>query len=245
MAKNKPSLAFLEALTQEKRRRGEEGPGGGFKTPEWFFNNPNAPQPSGTPAPPQPVRRPEPPGKKTFGLTRSQLIMAGVIAVLLLVVAYLAGRGQSAPRLTEPTEVVKQGPAVPSVMDVDSSPSIPPAAPELPMAQTPVAPAPSVPAGLSAAPESRIVGMNYVIIQSYPNESDAIEVAALLNRSGIGCTVERNHPFAPRWFVVIGTRAFARTSTPEYREYVRSLEQISARIPSRFRRFEPIAYRWR
>jgi hypothetical protein len=47
MAKNKPNVAFLEALQQEKKRRGVENKAGvGFRTPEWFFNHPQSANPT-------------------------------------------------------------------------------------------------------------------------------------------------------------------------------------------------------
>jgi hypothetical protein len=87
--------------------------------------------------------------------------------------------------------------------------------------------------------------MNYLIVQSYPSEKDAQDVVNLLRQAGIGCTVERNHPFAPKWFVVAGTAGFAKTSTADYRDYLAKLKQVSDKIPSKFRKFEPHPYLWR
>lgn len=241
MAKNKPSLAFLEALQHEKKKRGEPAkPGGSFKTPEWFFNQSKDSGPAnsiglgiGTM------------NSRRFRLKPAYVAAAAVVLALIAGAAYWAGKSH-APKTSEPTEVIKGRPAQPGVMDPLTGPQ---GAGDSP-APSPVIPAAS--AGTSAGPEqpaggTRTIGMNYVIVQSYKDEKTASEACEALRKAGIDCTIERKLPYAPTWFVVVGTTPFVKANTPDYRDYVKRIEVVSERFAgtSKWKRFEPNAYKWK
>ncbi|MDB5329023.1 MAG: hypothetical protein JWP03_174 [Phycisphaerales bacterium] len=106
-------------------------------------------------------------------------------------------------------------------------------------------PKPPAPEGQS----QRVIGLNYVIAQSYPDVKSATEARDFLVKSGIGCTVVQG----PRdfthenWFSVVGTRGFDHIHTPECEAYVKSIEKSNDRFAagSKFKRFEPHLYRWK
>ena len=222
MAKGKPTRAFLEALQKERQKTtppDKPGAGGskGFSTPPWFFNQPgdNAPKP-GAPhvgpltTHPQPSRMP-------FRFTIFHLAMVGAALLVVVIAAYLLGKKQAPPQYSPvTTEQVRKAPANPAVMNVPG-----PATAEA-VATTP--PNEVRPSGPVADGSNRIVGMNYVIIQSYPDEKRATDARDALVKGGIDCTVVKNHPFAPKWYSVIGTRGFSRTNTQEYQDYIRKLD---------------------
>ena len=109
---------------------------------------------------------------------------------------------------------------------------------------------PKAPNTLIVSDEHRVVGLQYIIIQSYPNEEKALAESAMqtLNQHGVLCTVERGLPYAPSWYCVVGITGFARTKdVPEYDAYVARIQQISDQFAgtSKFKKFEPKPFRWR
>jgi hypothetical protein len=108
----------------------------------------------------------------------------------------------------------------------------------------------NTPVQLEGKTVAREVGKNYVIIQSYLEKKTADEAADALKKAGIDCTVERNVPYNPKAFVVMGTTGFVRISTPEYKAYTNKIVAVSekfANVPGsrKWRKFEPGAYMWR
>jgi hypothetical protein len=109
---------------------------------------------------------------------------------------------------------------------------------------------PKPPVTLMVSDENRAVGLQYIIIQSYPEEEKALAEAAMqtLNQHGVLCTVERGLPYAPSWYCVVGITGFARTKeVPEYDAYVARVQKISDQFAgtSKFKKFEPKPFRWR
>ncbi|MEA2711095.1 MAG: hypothetical protein QOF78_3696 [Phycisphaerales bacterium] len=109
---------------------------------------------------------------------------------------------------------------------------------------------PRIPETLSVSDENRTAGMQYVIIQSYPEEERELAEAAkqMLNQHGVLCTVVRGLPYAPTWYSVVGITGFARVKdVPEYDAYVARVQQISDQFAgtSKFKKFEPKPFRWR
>ncbi len=253
MAKGKPTRAFLEALKQDKKRRGDDQPGGGFKTPEWFFKN-QAQQATTTPAAeppagPMPIRpRGAYPYKWTHGAAA-----AGVVLVLVSI-AYLAGRNQNTPELSPPTEQLRMAAPQGGVLEpvdrttVATTPPAPIPAQPVRNVQTVPPVAPETPAAAAPGKVERVVGLNYVVVQSYKDEKLAQEAAAAMRAAGLGCTVEHGLPgYSSSWYVVVGTEGFARPSTPEYHAYVRKVQEIGEKFAgsSKWKRFDPNPYRWR
>lgn len=186
---------------------------------------------------------------------------AAVIAFALLVLialAYLTGRHSSQhplPLLAErTTEQIRQGKPDRSVLDVTSSnlsTAIPPAA-----AKPSAKPQTWNDSRLNATyktedDEPRQIGLNYVIIQTYPNEKNAQAARDLLRKNGINCTVE---PPPPGWwrsrtkvYSVIGTTGFDRIHCPEFERYIASIMKVSKQFAGhvRYNRFNPSPYLWR
>lgn len=98
---------------------------------------------------------------------------------------------------------------------------------------------------------ARVGGVNYVIVQSYPDEMTAQSVADLLTSRGIPATVEKN---LPRWsrpgatlYSVVGLDAFERMSNnPQYARYVDRIRKLSDDEFNKGlnKRLDPHAYRW-
>ena len=93
----------------------------------------------------------------------------------------------------------------------------------------------------------RQVDLNYVVIQSYPNEAMANEARELLKRSNVGTTVERGlRGWGPTWYSVVSTKGFAQRSSPECRAYMDQIKAISNQHMKQrsFKAFEPTLYKW-
>jgi hypothetical protein len=96
----------------------------------------------------------------------------------------------------------------------------------------------------------RIIGYNYVIMQSYPDEKDAQEAVAALADNGIVATVVPGPPgwAANTWYSVVGTTGFDKVrNSPEYDRYVRAAERVSNKYAGKvkFKQFSPRAYKWK
>ena len=97
----------------------------------------------------------------------------------------------------------------------------------------------------------RIKGLNYVIVQSYPDLKSATEAQKALEAEGIPCTVESGPAdwvANPEWRSVVGIHGFARLKdVPAYRRYVGAIEAVSKKFAgnSKFKKFEPMAYKWK
>ena len=118
------------------------------------------------------------------------------------------------------------------------------------------APPDIAPAPLIVHDIKRQVGLNYVVVQSYPSEKDATEARDLLLKNGIACTIEKP-PSALRlpdtWFSVVGTSGFEKISTREWENYVTSIAAVSSKFEatgkssgtSKFKKFQPLGVKWR
>ena len=109
---------------------------------------------------------------------------------------------------------------------------------------------PKPPTTYIVSDEHRMNGLQYVIIQSYPEEEKLLAESAMqtLNQQGVLCTVERGLPYAPSWYCVVGITGFARTKeVPEYDAYLARIQKISDQFAgtSKFKKFEPKPFRWR
>jgi hypothetical protein len=109
---------------------------------------------------------------------------------------------------------------------------------------------PAAPNVLMVSDANRAYGLQYVIVQSYPEEEKALAESAMatLNQAGVLCTVQRGLPYAPSWYCVVGLTGFSRTrGVPEYDAYINRIMQISNQFAgtSKFKKFEPKPFRWR
>ncbi len=188
---------------------------------------------------------------------------AAVIAFAILVLiglAYITGRhsGRSPlPLLAErTTDQIRKDKPNRSVLDVRPSylsTAIPPAANSAKPSDKPQTwndPRPST-TYKSEDTGQRQIGLNYVIVQTYPDEKDAEAAKDLLCKHGINCTIEP--PPAGWWkssdkvYSVIGTTGFDRIHCPEFEHYVAQIMKVSTQFAGnvRYNRFNPSPYLWR
>src|SRR6185295_18713750 len=75
--------------------------------------------------------------------------------------------------------------------------------------------------GTLIAPTARTVGLNYVVIQSYPDQKMAEEAVKILHEGGIDATIERLPAWSnkPTWVQVVGLTGFEKTSSPQFVAY--------------------------
>ena len=254
MAKGKPNLAFLEALNRDKRRRGDPAPGGVFKTPEWFNKaaaaSPQQRPTAGTSAGQGLFALTQP---NSFRLTYTRIAAAAMLLLIVVMAGYIVFHKSEPPKLSAGIQPERSAVPQASVMDVPAGRSVVTAPPPIPApgSATPPAvnPAPQE-SSANAAPAagSRVVGMNYVVFQSYKDEKMADEAKDALVAGGIGATVEKGHPYAPTWFVVIGTQGFPpKANSASYLQYLNKCKVISEKFAgkSKWKQFEPNAYKWR
>ena len=188
MAKAKPNRAFLEALQQQKRRRGDETTGGGFETPAWFANKSEKPQQSASPA--GVVN----PGLSNFAgpmvMRRSTIgrnwIYAGAGSLAIVVIGVAAAaviilnkdNAEAAPISAATEQVPAPAPLNGRVLDVTGqrpagapvlqAPSPRPATPPTGFPVAAAEPTSVQPPSIASTAAGRVVGMNYVIFTGFP-----------------------------------------------------------------------------
>jgi len=89
--------------------------------------------------------------------------------------------------------------------------------------------------------------MNYVVFCIDKDEKSAAEARNALVAGGIGATVEKGNPYAPTWYAVIGTQGFVKTNASDYLQYINKSKAIGDKFAgkSKWKQFEPNAYKWR
>jgi hypothetical protein len=93
----------------------------------------------------------------------------------------------------------------------------------------------------------RTIGLNYVIIQTYPNEESQTAQATcdFMTKNGIPCTLEKTE-FARNWICLVGTAGFSRISSAEFKTYVDNIVRLGEKFPSsHFDHIRPAAYKWK
>ncbi len=277
MAKSKHSTALFEVINKGKRSA-RAGSGSPLDTPKWWFKSRDATAaspPASAPAsassqPPQTLASsPAAPmgaalnemrvdrdrQQISLRLNYTSALIGLFVLLVVLVLAYVIGRHFSraaTPMLTPPSEEIMSGPVSGSALDLSrpAAPANPAPAPaaagDAPRTWT----APAPPATLLVDDVHRTIGLNYVIVQSYPVEKDAAEARDLLLKEGILCTAEHTPPTYGRgdWYSVIGIKGFDKIrNVPEFEQYVRAIEQASKKFAagSKFKKFDPQPFRWR
>lgn len=186
----------------------------------------------------------------TFRVSYPTLIIVSFALLVTISLAFLivrnTSRNEPLPGGVPDSRLVREGPVYPEVMDVRNR-STPSTEPHRPPTAAEAAPTPT-PA--VAAAGDRVIGRNYVIIQSYQNEQAAIAARDILARHGITTTIERGLPrYADKsWYILVGTQGFDRLrDNPEYERYIQSIREVSAKhaSDSRFKQFAPQPYSWR
>jgi len=196
-----------------------------------------------------------------FKLSYTTAIVAGFALLVAIVMAYLIGQklhaGPQQAVASAPTSVIKSGAVLEGVLDVGPVVSKPVSG-VIPAVKVPeksrVQPAPH--ALVEQAPPARviddarrIVGLNYIIVQSYPEKAQADEARDALLKSGVEATAEKTPPTFGRkdWFSVIGTKGFDRIKSNEFDAYVKQIEAAGAKFASdrSFKAFKPQAFKWK
>lgn len=198
----------------------------------------------------------------TLRLRYTTACVSGFAILVALGLAYVMGRHLGAPQGTAAaspsTDELRDGIAEPRVLEVGPGLSRPAAATVLGASRTQRAEDPSahpreVTPKAALAPDGpadgrRTVGLNYIIVQSYPNEKSATDACELLSQNGIPCTVEKGPKqwADPSWFSVVTVKGFPPHSG-EYEPYARAIRKAGEKMTAggRSKRFDPQMYRWR
>lgn len=217
-------------------------------------------------APPPASKMTVDPRRRMFNLqfTYGSAAVAAFGLVVVMLLAFIIGsaltRGPKTAGASISIEELQAGPALPEVLKVDDkTPRRDAAAPEntaprpRPATAAQNSPQPVNPAPSSGNPQvigaKRIVGMQYILVQSYPDEEDAQKASDLLTKNGVHCTVEKNIPgWGSSWYCVVSTTGFERIkSNPQYDQFLKAIRDIGAQSgsSSKFKRFDPRPIGWR
>ena len=203
----------------------------------------------------------------TLQVSYTSAIISTFTVVVLIVCAYLLGRhagpGSRPVIAALSTEEMRQLPPQPSVLEVEPgnrTRAYLPISPTTGAVEATLGPAasrnlrpqtfndPKPPATLVVQDSKRSIGLNYVIVQSYPDEAEASGARDLLVQNGILCTVETGLPYAPKWHSVVGITGFDKIkNSREYDAYIKAIDDVGKKFAgnSKFKKFEPKAYKWK
>lgn len=192
-------------------------------------------------------------------------IVVGSSCVVGIILAYIIGSHMSsgpAPVIAAGTSTaeLRAGPAHPEALNVTpqangvlggganagmNPPGIAPGAPAMNRANVPTTgPSPLY----SFIDNPRVIGRQYVIVQSYPDRASADAAAKMLSSNNMPCTVESNIPGWVNWYSVVGQTGFDHIrGNTAFEHYIKSIMLRSAQFAgnSKFKRFQPIAISWK
>ncbi len=179
-----------------------------------------------------------------FRLNYTTAITIGFAVLTVVFLAYLLGKSRTNnthPETSPSTPELVSGPPSPHVLDVGRSSS------QNPAPRTETRPTPPVNAQSSL---DRVVGRQYVVIQSYRDLETANAAKDFLSRNSVPCTVEKGlKEWADSsWYVVVGLQGFDRTgSNPEFENHITNLRKLGTQFArdSKYKEFQPTSYRWR
>lgn len=203
-------------------------------------------------------------------LPSSHTVALGLMLAAVFGVGFVVGQRfhhSASPVIAEQSsEELLAGPANPDVLEVVNENPLSPIQKSDPSATRAIGQTASlVPSAVNAAPtlsgtlppstsvvqdKQRVIGYNYVIVQSYPDEASAQQAVKVLADNGINTTVVKGPPgwAASTWFSVVGTTGFAKIrGVDAFDRYVAKIESISAKFAgkSKFKEFAPRAYKWK
>ena len=179
-----------------------------------------------------------------------------LVVGLAIIAAQRFSRGSSPLLAQTTTDKLREGPAHPEVLEpqrrvltgspngqpqvarTNSSAPVPPKAPVESRSLS----------SMTTGDGKRYVNLNYVIIQSYhpAEEKMAQEAAAMLNKEGVACTVEKGVK-GYQAITVVGLQGFDKISTVAYRSYTDHILQISKKLTSNnhsYKALTPVAKKW-
>ncbi len=190
-------------------------------------------------------------GEVRVRLSYAGAILAAMILLLVLVIAYLAGttRSGTAAEATavDPPAAADPRPAAASGMMAAVSTDRPAAAPEPPPAApaTAATPEPAAP----VQPAARQVGLMYVVMQSYPDRDMARQACDFLNHAGVPCDVVLSPSGVAlrEWYSVVGLQSFPRSAHgPAMQAYLKQLTALGPKFSgTAYNQFQPQPYTWR
>lgn len=188
-------------------------------------------------------------------------IVAACAVVASVLMAVAIGQHMSrgpAPVFSQDTDTLRRLPPHPDVLDIRSGggsrpePREPGPAPRQPgQVSPPLFNEPHVPATLVTRDPRRSLGLNYVVVQSYPDPKLAADACEFLNKNGVPCTIERDLRGWPKTAnIVVGIDGFSRLSSNEYKDYVAKIDRLGDQFapPSHgqrsYKAFQPNGYKW-
>jgi hypothetical protein len=206
-------------------------------------------------------------------LSYTSALIGGFSLFIAIGIAVLIGkslsRGPSSAIANTSTQQLRQHPPTPGVMSVPRKGEVKGAndivegvAPRVVSSTTPPSTGtrnpqptfnePKPPATFFTDDPRRQNGLNYAIIQSYPNKEAADKAAEFLTKHGVACTVEKGLPGWPlNWkdgCSVVGIRGFAKISNnPPLDAYKKSIAELGGKYSgrSKIEAFDPKMYMWK
>ena len=178
----------------------------------------------------------------------STLALATVVISAFLIGKRWQARPQTvlAPQTTQELRRSAPRPNLTDVRRVSAAPTVQYSADPPDVANSAVATG-NVAGNAPAKPKEREIGLNYVMIQSYPEEKMAVAAAAALRQNGIDCTIEKAVPGFFK-FGVVGQIGFSRISAnPQLEAYlskIRSISDLYAKKANSFAAFKPQPIKW-
>jgi hypothetical protein len=191
----------------------------------------------------------------TFKVSYNSAIVTAFTVLMAIGLAFVVGkkmsRGPIAATASPSSAELRSQAAHPEVLDVSSTGQTKPTellTPASDSAQLAASGAPTT--APSPFDAQRIIGRDYVIVQIYPSKKDAQDAASLLDKNNIPCTVENGVAgwASKSWWCVVGTTGFDHIrGNADYTRYEAAINRVSDQFAanSKFKKFEPRAYRWK
>jgi hypothetical protein len=190
----------------------------------------------------------------TFRLSYTTAALIAFIGLVLMGLAFVVGKHLAERSGDDPAiQAIRTGQADPGVLNLDhtESPGVTarPAGSDAsnspaPQAQ-PHAAAASSDAAVATGPVKRTIGLDYLVVQSYPTQKSAQDAADMLTENGVPCTVEHGLRWAPNWYSVVTVAGYPPHSDEgdTLVESIRKAAADQAKLGHRWR-FEPQGYQW-
>lgn len=174
-----------------------------------------------------------------------------VIVSLIVVFAQINGSGPTDTSLANATprpDVLDVKPDQPAVAQ-NRTPVEPPARANIaPPTRTVSVDSDLAPVALPASGK-RAIGVQYVVLLSFPREEPAQDLVKFLTSKGVSVTAEKGLPgYSQTWYSVVTTTGFHRTrSNPQYDAFIEPINKLMKEYAngSRFKSFKPDVYTWR
>jgi hypothetical protein len=190
----------------------------------------------------------------TFRLNYTTAALTAFIALVLMGLAFVVGKRLAESGDDPAITALRTGQPDPTVLSVDhggsaavsnlsggASESNAPA-PQINARES--APSPSD-SGVAAGAVQRTIGLDYLVVQSYPDKKSAQDAADMLTQNGVPCTVEHGLKWAPNWYSVVTAAGYPPHSA-EGDQLAASIHKVGVeqtKAGHRYR-FDPQGYQW-